>query len=466
MKVPTGDSQAPSPSTVRADRLNQDALRLRLQGDNHAATELMRRAVLLDPDRAELHSNLAQLLDEGDDSTAALAAYAQALALDPHLAAACRGSAIIRQRTGELALAERAYRQVLAILPNDVGAHLALYELLQIRGERTEAIEHQTAALAHQQLYSFPAKTPQRQILALCAPGDWQANIPLEFLFDQSVTSVHKLYLCDPSQLRQLRVPPYEIVFNAIAESDSALDPLGMASLFLKSQDRPHLNSPAAVLRTNRVALQAVARGVDCVLPQTLRLAHSAVPQHEHEYPLLIRPVGSHAGHDLEKIDDAGALRDYLGRIDAPELYITSFVEYRRPDGFYRKYRIIFVDGVPYPCHLAISPNWMIHYYNAPMAENAWMRAEEAAFLGEFEKVFGPKLQQVLCSLATAVGLDYFGIDCSIAPDGRLLLFEADAAMIVHLGDPKDLYPYKHQYIPRIFAALERMIDTRIARSN
>ncbi len=438
---------------------------LRSQGKLARATELLAQAVQTDPLRSELHNNLAQLLDEGGEPAAAVAAYAQALALDPQFVAAHAGCGAIYLRAGKYDLAERAYRRVLDITPNEVVAHLALYELLQIRGESAEALVHQSAALVGQQLFSFPASEPAREILALCAPGDWQANIPLEFLFDRKTTTVHKLYLCDSSQLHALTIPHYDIIFNAIAESDAALDPLGMASLLVTGQSRPHLNDPAAVLRTNRVAMQEVLRAIDCVLPQTIRLTREQAQNPQRIYPTLIRPVGSHAGHDLEKIDDPAALTAYLSHVESPDFYLTSFVDYKQPDGFYRKYRIIFVDGVPYPYHLAISTHWMIHYYNAPMADNAWMRAEEAAFLADFNAVFGPALQHTLRELAHALGLDYFGIDCSIDPDGRLLLFEADAAMIVHTGDPIELYPYKHEYVPRIFKALERMIDTRIARS-
>ncbi|MEO6914048.1 MAG: tetratricopeptide repeat protein [Candidatus Baltobacteraceae bacterium] len=465
MTVPNGDAESSSPSALSANRLNQEALALRSRGEAGQAAALLHQAVEIDPGRAELWSNLAQLLDEGADPAAALAAYAQALTLDPHFAPAHSGCGAIHLRAGAYDPAERAYRRVLEITPADVGAHLALYELLQIRGEPAAALEHQAAVLAHQQLFSLPAPHPERRILALCAPGDWQANIPLEFLFDRATTTVQKLYLCDISQLSRLTIPAYDIVFNAIAESDAALAALGMASQLLKSQNRPHLNDPAAVLRTNRVTIQEVLRTVDCVLPRTMRLPYSEIQSEHREYPLLIRPVGSHAGHNLEKIDDGASLSDYLARVQSPDFYITSFVDYKRADGFYRKYRIIFVDGVPYPYHLAISPAWMIHYYNAPMAENAWMREEEAAFLADFEGVFGKELQHTLRELAHALGLDYFGIDCSIDPHGRLLLFEADAAMIVHTGDPIELYPYKHEYVPRIFKALERMIDTRIARS-
>jgi hypothetical protein len=103
----------------------------------------------------------------------------------------------------------------------------------------------------------------------------------------------------------------------------------------------------------------------------------------------------------------------------------------------------------------------MIHYYNAQMAEHQWMRDEEAAFLSRPWDRFGGSLGAAVRAIAPAVGLEYFGIDCAISREGRLLVFEADAAMLVHTTDPVDLYPYKHEFVPRIYRALERMVDRR-----
>ena len=105
----------------------------------------------------------------------------------------------------------------------------------------------------------------------------------------------------------------------------------------------------------------------------------------------------------------------------------------------------------------------MIHYYNAAMAENAWMREEEAAFLADLHSVFAGPTYEVLTDIAKAIGLEYFGIDCALGADGRILVFEADPAMLVHNSDPIELYPYKHRFIPNIYRAVERMVDRRKA---
>ena len=52
---------------------------------------------------------------------------------------------------------------------------------------------------------------------------------------------------------------------------------------------------------------------------------------------------------------------------------------------------------------------------------------------------------------------------CAETRDGRLLVFEADAAAIVHLMDPPDLFPYKQPQMRRVFAAFEDLLRRRVA---
>ena len=107
----------------------------------------------------------------------------------------------------------------------------------------------------------------------------------------------------------------------------------------------------------------------------------------------------------------------------------------------------------------------MVHYYNAPMAENVWMRDEEHAFMADLGSVFSGRLRDALRETAELLALDYVGIDAAIDREGKLLIFEADNALIVHLLDDPVMYAYKHQYVPRIYAALDALVRRRIAES-
>ena len=57
----------------------------------------------------------------------------------------------------------------------------------------------------------------------------------------------------------------------------------------------------------------------------------------------------------------------------------------------------------------------------------------------------------------------FFSIDCAELPDGRLLVFEADIAAIIHMMEAPDLFAYKHAHMPRVFDSIGSMLRRRAA---
>jgi tetratricopeptide (TPR) repeat protein len=436
----------------------------RAAGDCGLAARLLVEVASARPgDWLAAHNAGAVLLEAGElDASCAQLERAAALTTSN---AVHRLHAHVLALLGNMEAAAAAYTCAVELAPHDDAAHWGLYEVLQLLGDNERALRHQQAALALHPLRTIPARVgpPRLTILELCIAGTFQANIPLDFILDMDHTTVHKLYV---GEFPLPELPPYDVVFNTIADASNAGPALAAAQEFIRGQAQPALNTPAAIPLTSRASVAALfASSPNVAVAQTRKVHRTNACAADIAYPLLIRPLDSHAGNDLEKIDDGAGLADYLRRTPhVEEFYVCAFVDYRNADGFYRKYRIVFVDGVPYPVHLAISPRWMIHYYNAPMAENAWMRDEEHAFMRDLESVFDGVRAAGLREIARLIPLDYFGIDASVAPDGRVLLFEASSAMIVHMRDPVDLYPYKSRYVPRVIAALERLFDERLGR--
>jgi hypothetical protein len=119
---------------------------------------------------------------------------------------------------------------------------------------------------------------------------------------------------------------------------------------------------------------------------------------------------------------------------------------------------VALIDGAPYICHYAISQNWMIHYLNAGMTESAEKRAEEAAEMAAFDQGFAQRHQAALTAIHQRLGMEYLGIDCGEMPNGDLLIFEADNAMIVHSMDPEDMFPYKAPAMRKVFKAFRELL--------
>jgi hypothetical protein len=130
----------------------------------------------------------------------------------------------------------------------------------------------------------------------------------------------------------------------------------------------------------------------------------------------------------------------------------------------FRKYRIVFVDGRPYACHMAIADRWDIWYLNAGMAFSESKRLEEQRFMRDFDGDFAVRHQAALAAIADRVGLDYFTIDCAENKNGELLIFEADNTAVVHNMDSPQLFPYKPPQMRKIFDAFAAMLDRRARR--
>jgi len=345
----------------------------------------------------------------------------------------------------------------------DIEAHLAIYEVAQLLRQPELALEHQRRAIALAPIHSTLATEHEDYALLVpCVPGPFTANTPVDLLFDPRLVTLHRWYV-DPAAA-QPPLPPHDAVFVAAGESTAAQPALRLLAERAEHWRVPVINRPAEIARLGRVTFaQTFASAEHCRVARTVRLPRAAYAADGFPLPHIVRPVDSHGGHGLERIETDAERAAFLAATDAAELYVSEYIDYRNTDGFFRKYRILFVDGEPWAFHLAISPHWMVHYYNSPMTEHQWMRDEEQAFLARIEDVFRGKLADALREASRLLPLEYVGIDCAIDRDGKLLVFEADNALIVHVLDDPVLFGYKHTYVPRIKTAIDAMVRRRLA---
>ncbi len=360
--------------------------------------------------------------------------------------------------------------------PADAAALMDAAIILQFKGQERIALVLQQQALEMQRHFLLPARCqPARlSVVALMAPGDLMANVPLECLFEDSDMDLH---ICYPRPGEPLggELPQHDVLFVALSETDANRPLLRQLCADLVRWPRPVLNRPERVPRVARnraSSLLADAPGV--VMPPTLR-----VPRHDLAVlgqggaplapdiglPLIVRPVDSHAGHGLCRIDDLAALNGYLDTEPAEEFFVSPFVDYRGSDGLFRKFRVLLIDGRSYACHMGVSSDWMIHYLNAGMAREAAKRAEEERFMATFDTAFAVRHATALRAIHERIDLDYLGIDCAETADGRLLVFEVDPAMIVHALDPADVFPYKQPQMQKVFRAFRDMLIRAAGRS-
>ncbi len=316
--------------------------------------------------------------------------------------------------------------------------------------------------------------SPKLRVLAFAAPGDLQMNMPIEFMTYHLDVRLDVLFVAPPQELPDV-LPEHDVAICLISDSD--VDALAWLATQLARWPRPVLNHPALVAGggVEKLTRDGIARlfadSPDILAPATVARSKLEIAAHLDrigviselvpgaDWPLLLRPFGSHAGRLLERLEGPGELAVYITSLSDEHFHLAQFVDYRSRDGLFRKLRVALIGGVPFLCHMAVSEHWMLHYANAGMAESAAKRDDEARAMAEFETGFGHRHRAAFAELHRKLSLDYVVIDCAEAPDGRLLLFEVEMAAIVHMLDPAEPFGYKQPQMRRIFDAFDRLLE-------
>ena len=268
-------------------------------------------------------------------------------------------------------------------------------------------------------------------------------------------------------------MPPHDFVFNSIGDADLCRDGLEAACALLERTDWPVINDPRAVLKTGRAANVGRLRGLAHVIvprmatvPRRLLAgpeAQSIVAEAGFAFPFLIRPPGFHTGRYFSRIENLAGLAAAAAQVPGDDVWLIEQLDTRDSDGWFRKFRVMIIDRKIYPLHLAISRDWKVHYFRADMATSALNREKDAAFLADMPRVVGTRGMEALEKINAALDLDYCGIDFTVNADGDILLFEANATMVMVplSADPK--WDYRRPAFDAVFAAVRRMLDARCA---
>jgi hypothetical protein len=199
------------------------------------------------------------------------------------------------------------------------------------------------------------------------------------------------------------------------------------------------------------------------ITPTTTALSRAEILHlDDGSFPLLLRASGFHTGRHFHYVEHRAALGDALTDLPGDNLLAIQYLDARRPDGMARKYRVMFIDGVLYPLHLAISADWKVHYFTAAMAANAAFREEERRFLDDMPSVLGPHAMAALTGICATLGLDFAGVDFALAEDGSVLLFEANATMAIIPPGPEPIWDYRRRAADNASLAVTRMLAQRL----
>ena len=402
---------------------------------------------------------------------AACRVYAEAILHRPDNPLARVNLANLLLRATRYGEAREHYERALRADPDHAEAHQGLGAVLADLGDRDGAREHFRKGFRGHAVSTLPYRGDKPPIPLLQLVSSGGGNIPSALFLDDTsfLTSVVVTDYYDPST----PLPPHRLILNAIGDADLCGPALEAATRIVAGAKVPVINDPGAVMRTGRSGNAERLGGIEGVrTARTKAIARDALAgsngsgllaEQGFAFPLLLRSPGYHTGRNFTLVESAAGLSAAAAELPGDELLAIEYLDARGGDGSARKFRVMMIDGRLFPLHLAISQNWKVHYFTSDMADRPGHRAEEAKFLEDMPAVLGPKAMRALRAIQAALGLDYAGIDFGLSPAGDLLLFEANATMVIAKPDDDARWAYRRGAIDRAVEAVVTMLKRKAA---
>jgi glutathione synthase/RimK-type ligase-like ATP-grasp enzyme len=490
----SGDHRGWAPRLAQESRLTQleDVLSRQPIGTDAIGTEIERAVLLGALDRRQdAQQAFIDILRRAPTHFSALNEFGTLLTNMGAIDAACRvySEAILhhpdhpmaRVNLGNLLLrankhleAREHYEAVLRINPDYAEAHQGLGAVLSDIGDRAGALRHFQMGFRGHAISSLPYRGTRPPVTVLQLVSSGGGNIPTAALLDDCVflTSVVVADYLDPSAT----LPPHQLIFNAIGDADLCAPALEAATRLTARATVPVVNDPHAVMKTGRIDNARRLGAVPGVIaPRTMAIARdilagpngvAVLATHQFAFPLLLRSPGYHTGRNFIIVEQPAELSAAAAGLPGDDLLVIEYLDARGTDGNARKYRVMMIGGRIYPLHLAISRKWKVHYFTSDMADEPDHRREEARFLADMPAALGAKAMAALEQIRDALGLDYGGIDFGLGPNGDLLLFEANATMVIAPVDPDERWAYRCAAISTIIDAVVAMLMQKSAQAS
>jgi len=140
-----------------------------------------------------------------------------------------------------------------------------------------------------------------------------------------------------------------------------------------------------------------------------------------------------------------------VASLGSDELLVIEYLMLGGADGWPANTRDVSSMALPTRLHLAISADCKVHCATSGMAHNAVYRSEERRLLENMPAALVPRAMAALAQICATLELDYGGMISRSRRNGSVLLFEANATMIVFPPSPDSMWDYRRRAIRDVF---------------
>ncbi|MEX1108888.1 MAG: hypothetical protein WEC00_08265 [Dongiaceae bacterium] len=217
------------------------------------------------------------------------------------------------------------------------------------------------------------------------------------------------------------------------------------------------INDPARVMGRYELLRRLYERGINSF--NVYRLSEAREPE---RFPVFVRRDSEHGGAASDLLHDRAALEAEIERMLAAnvprnDILIVEYLDYRSPDGRFRKYGTFRVGPKLVPAQVEISDKWVI---KMPALLEPQVIEEEFAYVSA-KNPHAPLLREIF----DMAGIGYGRMDYTLV-DGKPQIFEINTNPVI-IG-PRSKVRERRQtfqkFIPRLvtgFAALDQLVKRR-----
>jgi tetratricopeptide (TPR) repeat protein/glutathione synthase/RimK-type ligase-like ATP-grasp enzyme len=214
----------------------------------------------------------------------------------------------------------------------------------------------------------------------------------------------------------------------------------------------PVINHPRRACFTTRQRNAERLAGIPgVVVPRTMRVIND--PQKREllvriigeqlGFPVIIRNPFGQKGWETVRVATPAELAACLSTMRQGQLYAIQYIHNPVPEGAFRKIRAAVIGGELFMLNVYFGAQWNVHRTDdralAVIDLKGTATAVAQKILRHPDEALGKAAMTALHEIQIRTPLDMFGIDFDLLPDGRVLFFEANAAMNLHMREKEDV---------------------------
>jgi hypothetical protein len=268
------------------------------------------------------------------------------------------------------------------------------------------------------------------------------------------------LFGAGPSAIAKFREQGPSILINNIINAEILLDGSTLAAVqtLAGTIEAPVLNPPdRAALCTRQMNFERLAGLPNVVMPRLKRFILDLdrleeivqVTEQSFTYPVIVRTVMDQEAMNITLVEDSQSLRETLQQMQPtqPQVYVIQYAGVLHKNGCYRKLRAAFVEGVPVVMRADYDLTWIAHARKYPAKQEFYR--DHPDLLADADDIvrrphirLGAPALAALAAIGRLLPLDIGGVDFDFDESGRIVFFEANAAMNLFSTAPAELdYP-------------------------